>query len=280
MRLNQPNTKYSGLMEKSFQHKGFINLKKCAFTLAEVLITIGIIGVVAAITIPNLITAYEKKVAVENLKKANSVLAQALKFYTAETGEDAASNFDATLSAKEYAEKYFVPYLKVSKICTKMSDGCWRTEDFYGYYDLAGNKMTDTVPYSIILHNGMVIGFNEISGYSYLKTIVVDVDGQKRRNVMGKDVFSFYPYNKAYHCNEPSFDFDSFPNGLYPGGFANCGVPHVTYSIDELINSTEMLRSCNKNASNGGGGKRPGVGQACAAVIFKNGWKMPSNYPW
>lgn len=35
--------------------------KKLAFTLAEVLITLGIIGVVAAMTIPNLIASNEKE---------------------------------------------------------------------------------------------------------------------------------------------------------------------------------------------------------------------------
>ena len=34
---------------------------KAGFTLAEVLITLGIIGVVAAMTIPTLMTAYQKK---------------------------------------------------------------------------------------------------------------------------------------------------------------------------------------------------------------------------
>lgn len=45
---------------------------KCAFTLAEVLITLGIIGIVAALTIPSLITNY----------KANKLRAQFLKSYS------------------------------------------------------------------------------------------------------------------------------------------------------------------------------------------------------
>ena len=36
--------------------------KKLAFTLAEVLITLGIIGVVAALTLPALISNYKKQV--------------------------------------------------------------------------------------------------------------------------------------------------------------------------------------------------------------------------
>lgn len=52
---------------------------KLAFTLAEVLITIGVIGVVAAITIPTLVTSYQKRMTVNRLKASYSKLAQALE---------------------------------------------------------------------------------------------------------------------------------------------------------------------------------------------------------
>lgn len=44
------------------------SLKKAAFTLAEVLITLGIIGVVAAMTMPSLIQNYQEKATVTKLK--------------------------------------------------------------------------------------------------------------------------------------------------------------------------------------------------------------------
>ena len=47
-------------------------MNKKGFTLAEVLITFGIIGVVAAITMPMLITHYQKQATVNQLKKAYS----------------------------------------------------------------------------------------------------------------------------------------------------------------------------------------------------------------
>lgn len=43
-------------------------MKKLAFTLAEVLITLGIIGVVAAMTIPTLVTNADKKLPLQNSK--------------------------------------------------------------------------------------------------------------------------------------------------------------------------------------------------------------------
>ena len=59
-------------------------MKRGAFTLAEVLITLGIIGVVAAMTLPNLISKYDKKVATTRLKK----------FYTSYLQAISLSNFE------------------------------------------------------------------------------------------------------------------------------------------------------------------------------------------
>ena len=56
-----------------------LNLKKAAFTLAETLITLTIIGVIAALTIPNLISSYQKHTYVVGLKKAYSQLQNAMK---------------------------------------------------------------------------------------------------------------------------------------------------------------------------------------------------------
>src|SRR5574344_1226697 len=62
-------------------------LKKCAFTLAEVLITLGIIGVVAALTIPTLINSYQEKATITALKKFYSVASQACLLAKVENGE-------------------------------------------------------------------------------------------------------------------------------------------------------------------------------------------------
>ena len=51
-------------------------MKIRAFTLAEVLITLGIIGVVAAMTIPSLINSYQHKVLETQFKKAYAILYQ------------------------------------------------------------------------------------------------------------------------------------------------------------------------------------------------------------
>ena len=89
-------------------------MKRFAFTLSEILITLGIVGVVAALTIPNVITVYQKKAAVAGILEAQSILSQAVKMYTAETDEEGAIFFDTTLPIEEFAQKYFLPYLRES----------------------------------------------------------------------------------------------------------------------------------------------------------------------
>ena len=51
---------------------------KKGFTLAVVLITLGIIGIVAALTLPALISNYRKNLVVERLKKFYTVMNQAV----------------------------------------------------------------------------------------------------------------------------------------------------------------------------------------------------------
>ncbi len=60
--------------------------KKAAFTLAEVLITLGIIGVVAAMTIPVLLSQYKDMVAKQQFKRAYSVIQQAFQAVYADDG--------------------------------------------------------------------------------------------------------------------------------------------------------------------------------------------------
>ena len=57
------------------------------FTLAEVLITLGIIGVVAAMTIPTLMTNYQKKSTATQLKKTYATISNAVRLSEEENGE-------------------------------------------------------------------------------------------------------------------------------------------------------------------------------------------------
>ena len=75
-------------------------MKKTGFTLAEVLITLGIIGVVAAMTIPILMTAYQKKQTVTRLKRAYSIVQQSIRLSEDENGE--VESWDTKLNGDEF----------------------------------------------------------------------------------------------------------------------------------------------------------------------------------
>ena len=109
------------------------SLKHAAFTLAEVLITLGIIGVVAAITMPTLINNYQKKAAITAAKKAYSTLSQAYTQLVNDNGEGLSV---CSINNSECLGKLFAPYLKSlngnGKLYTPSSEkaeGCWEDND-------------------------------------------------------------------------------------------------------------------------------------------------------
>ena len=63
------------------------NVRRVAFTLAEVLITLGIIGVVAALTIPTLLANHRKQVAVTRMQKFYTTFNQAILLAENKYGE-------------------------------------------------------------------------------------------------------------------------------------------------------------------------------------------------
>ena len=89
--------------------------KKAAFTLAEVLITLGIIGIVAAMTLPSLIADYQKKVVETKVKAFYSKMNQAYLMSYAENGDTAdwlVSKRYTYEETVEWLKKYFFPYTK------------------------------------------------------------------------------------------------------------------------------------------------------------------------
>ena len=83
-------------------------MKKFGFTLAEVLITLGIIGVVSALTMPNLIANYQKKVWVTQLKKDVNFLANNIKLLFANEGVDNLCDTDIAECPSNWSENVFI----------------------------------------------------------------------------------------------------------------------------------------------------------------------------
>ena len=72
---------------ESYTHVGIFHItRRVAFTLAEVLITLGIIGIVSAITIPTLVKKYQQMVMVNNFKKTYATLTEAYRLASIDFG--------------------------------------------------------------------------------------------------------------------------------------------------------------------------------------------------
>ena len=107
---------------------------KKAFTLAEVLITITIIGVIAALTIPNLIQSYKRHQVEVSVKEMYSILANAIKMAEAQYGE---INDDYTK---------ILEFLKITKQCSD-KDRCFKDKLGTGH-GINGLTANQTMKYS------------------------------------------------------------------------------------------------------------------------------------
>ena len=175
-----------------------------AFTLAEVLITLGIIGVVAAITMPILINNINNRDKITALKKAYSILAQAT-LMAIENNEHSEywEIIDNDNAIIDKLFSYYQPYLKILKYCKNGEKGCWVNE----VKDLQGNKFhwynntqVGANSVSARLTDGMTIAFDifqstkgDLGVNTNKSTLVffVDVNGEKLPNTFGKDIFTF-----------------------------------------------------------------------------------------
>lgn len=89
-----------------------------SFTLAEVLITLGIIGVVASMTIPTLMNNYLKNQTVTRLQKAYTTISQAIKLSEIDNGQAGTWNYGASNGddALTWFNTYLAPYMKYTNI--------------------------------------------------------------------------------------------------------------------------------------------------------------------
>lgn len=182
---------------------------KKAFTLAEVLITLGIIGVVASMTMPSLISKYRERVFVERLKQTYSIFSQAYLMAVTDNGE--AENWDlgveSTMDGASKVFDIFSPYLNKAEACREKS-GCFADsyKTFSGYnYGFAPKEHTKYA--RGILANGVSFAYSSSgSGCSYVSesiysgicaVLYVDLNGYKLPNKAGIDYFAFYITKKA-----------------------------------------------------------------------------------
>ena len=171
--------------------------RRVAFTLAEVLITLGIIGVVAALTIPNIIQSYKNQVTVAKLQKAYSVLNQAYQNSVADNGPSEYWQESDEIGVKEYFNRYWQPYFKGINTCKSKHNYCGYAEQpfFYLNGSEAGLGVTDSRAF-FKTNDDIFFMFTDNTRDSESNLvpwqyIYVDINGSKAPNTFGKDLFVF-----------------------------------------------------------------------------------------
>jgi len=170
------------------------NLKiKTAFTLAEVLIVLAVIGVIAVLTIPTLLQSTNEQELKTAFKKQYSVLSQATARLVADSG--------GTLKGDaKYIDRY-AKYLNATKICQpeEAFGNCWHKLGEFKF--LNGISVTGYSEESgMILSNGTLLFIDWRSsdcsqvpfGIPVCAVMHVDVNGFKGPNMIGKDIYKMY----------------------------------------------------------------------------------------
>lgn len=172
-----------------------------AFTLAEILITLGIIGVVAAMTIPTLIGNAEKSSILSKVEKDYSMLSQVSMSLANENGGTLENIFtaDPNLMYTQYLEKF-----KTVKSCSNTS-GCFPLG--IDYHNIQGSDIwgqpidSNATLYKFILADGNLFfiwdgsagcKWTEGNLTNLCADVGFDINGNKGPNVAGKDLFEFY----------------------------------------------------------------------------------------
>jgi len=230
----------------SIARTGFVKHKKIpkyAFTLAEVLITLAIIGVLAVITIPTLLQNIDNKQNKTAWKKTFADLSQASMQILQENSGSFKEVFSDKIDtyASENVKDAFASKLNVIKNCSgpvplyngngngASKDGCWHmgvgsVRYLNGENQLTESDDTEDSP-GLVLSNGSLIRFYieksdcsaKIGNVYKCGVIAVDVNGFKKPNTIGKDIFFAYitetsivplgfneSYNIATDCVENS----------------------------------------------------------------------------
>ena len=161
---------------------------KAGFTLAEVLITLGIIGVVAAITIPALVTNHRAKVMRTKLLRADAIIQQAAMRAKADE-----VNLDEVINQKKYEE--FEIYFKNGS-CKLPKDAREAKYKNYSGSLFTVGASANTLVHSYCLFDGMILWFGKFTAFNDGVFLAIDINGWNvKPDRYGQDVFFWY-YNQ------------------------------------------------------------------------------------
>ena len=178
---------------------------RSAFTLAEVLITLGIIGIVAAMTMPTLNDRITKRQVEARVKVAYSTIAQVMKM-SENDGNTSGAVANTPTSLKSWFNRNLGNHLQVTELCANQA-GCWHKKGVVKtlqhsapYWDNDIGIGTNTVTFKTAkgiwgnlnaTHGQMSINIFgvEIDKNSSTMEFYLDVNGDRGQNIIGKDIY-------------------------------------------------------------------------------------------
>ncbi len=173
-------------------------MKINGFTLAEVLVTLGIIGVVSAMTVPSLMQNYQRQSYVTQLHKVYNELSQAGMSFI--NSKNALSMKEAGFNGNEAT--FLTSGFKVVKDCGVKADDCFAAS----YKSMTGatieHIITNTMSKCVVIASGASmclgnavetgLGIDGKGTWNYgAARVYVDINGQKGPNILGRDFFDF-----------------------------------------------------------------------------------------
>ena len=226
------------------------------FTLAEVLITLGIIGIVASLTLPTLITNHKKSIVETRLAKFYSTMNQAINLAEAEYGdkmnwEQLENGFyqdengnNTTPKTTAWFNKYLRPYLNLTDA------------KFDGNSD---SKILAYFPDGSLamISASSILFYPQAKDYKKLES--EDGTITRNKNLSGTKYFTFL----FEPCNTSALNKYHYNKGVEPYMYRWDGT-------EEMLRNDSAL-GCKEDVSN--------ERAYCTALIQMNGWKIPKDYP-
>lgn len=252
---------------------------KKAFTLAEVLITLGVIGVVSVLTIPNLLSNYQEKVLETQTKKVENELSNALALLLVAEETDSLSDSSLYVETidqsgiEDSVGKFFDKYIKSAKNCgyTDLQTSCHENLYALSSDKEKENNFPGAMSYCGNLKSGATICISPFSNRKFAN-IRVDVNSSKGPNVYEKDILF---YAVSYNGDLISYTDPNTTriaalkgNSSNPEAVANVLVDFFGYSYDDAYTKATATSATNLSSL------EPGDCLALREVIASQGGEL------
>lgn len=232
--------------------------KNAAFTLAEVLVTLGIIGIVAAMTLPAISAHYRKKEIAVRLQKFSSTMQNAYNRATINYGPIQNWQYPSKQNdpdqINEFVMRYLFPYLQGLKVCEAGDNACENIQK----NTFTGGTGRNAMPVYIFPDGScftLIIG--GASETSVAMHYMFDYNCLGKPNLLNIDIFNFVTRVIGNRI-------DLFRAGDWQ-----------TYNINDRDTLLEYCKASGTDANVSSNYKG-----SCTRLLEFDGWEIKDDYPW